>query len=116
MSTAALPISHTTQRTFESSLYALPSDEGEQERLSLQHRITVKAFDGELFMAPVSLKDGDRVLESGAGTGIWMLHYAAQVPSTIQIHGIDITSNLFPANHPTNLHFSVNSITSLPES
>jgi hypothetical protein len=44
-----------------------------------------------------------------------MLHFAAQVSATIQIQGIDITSSLFPANHPTNIHFSVNSITSLPE-
>ena len=33
MSTAVKPIFHTAQRNFESSQYALPSDEGEQERL-----------------------------------------------------------------------------------
>ena len=31
MSTAVKPIFHTAQRNFESSQYALPSDEGEQE-------------------------------------------------------------------------------------
>jgi hypothetical protein len=48
--------------------------------------------------------------------GIWALKLAEQVPSSVQIQGIDITSKLFPANHPTNLHFSINSITSLPGS
>ena len=40
-------------------------------RLNLQHRIIVKAFDGKLLVAPVSLKEGDRILESGAGTGVY---------------------------------------------
>lgn len=38
-------------------------------RLNVQHQMIVKACDGKLLSAPVSLKDGDRVLESGAGTG-----------------------------------------------
>lgn len=47
-------------------------------RLNLQHRIIIKAFDDKLVMAPVSLKEGDRVLESGAGTG---------EPSAISLQG-----------------------------
>jgi hypothetical protein len=43
-----------------------------------------------------------------------MLQLAAQVPSTIQIQGIDIGSRLFPTIYPTNMHFCINSITSLP--
>ena len=44
------------------------------------------------------------------------MELAAQVPPTVQIHGIDITSGLFPTSYPDNIQFSVNSVTSLPES
>src|ERR1700691_2243135 len=46
---------------------------------------------------------------------MWMLKLATQVPFTIQIQGINIGSCLFPTIYPTNLHFSINSITSLPD-
>jgi len=115
MSTIATSINYSTHRNYESSNYLLPCDEAEQERLNLQHRIIIKAFNGKLFVAPVSLKEGDHVLESGAGTGTWMLQFAAQVPSTIQIQGIDIGSRLFPTIYPPNIHFSIHSVTSLPE-
>jgi hypothetical protein len=45
-----------------------------------------------------------------------MLQFSTQVPSTIQIHGIDIASRLFPAIYPMNMSFSIGSITSLPKS
>jgi len=45
-----------------------------------------------------------------------MLEFAAQVPPTVQIHGIDITSGLFPTSYPGNIQFTVHSVTSLPES
>jgi hypothetical protein len=45
-----------------------------------------------------------------------MLEFAATVPPTVQINGIDITEGLFPDSYPANLHFFVHSITSLPES
>jgi hypothetical protein len=45
-----------------------------------------------------------------------MLEFAAQVSPTVQIHGIDITSGLFPTSYPDNIQFTVHSVTSLPES
>jgi hypothetical protein len=45
-----------------------------------------------------------------------VLEFAAQVPPTVQIHGIDITSRLFPTSYPENIQVSVHSVTSLPES
>lgn len=38
-------------------------------RLNLQHRIIIRAFENQLAVAPLNLKSGDRVLESGAGSG-----------------------------------------------
>ncbi|KIM77215.1 hypothetical protein PILCRDRAFT_825559 [Piloderma croceum F 1598] len=102
--------------TDEMQVYIMPADQGEQERLDMQHRLIVKLFDSKLSILPISLKEGDRVLECGAGTGIWMLEFAAQLPPTVQIHGIDITSGLFPTSYPDNIRFTVHSVTSLPES
>jgi len=45
-----------------------------------------------------------------------MLEFAAQVPPSVHIHGMDITSGLFPTSYPENMQFTVNSVTSLPES
>lgn len=47
-----------------------------------------------------------------------MLAFASSVPSTIEVHGIDISDRLFPepGSYPANLKFSVESITSLPPS
>lgn len=66
--------------------YLLPADRRETERLvcfivfprsltktvfrlNFQHRIIIRAFENQLAVAPLSLKSGDRVLESGAGSG-----------------------------------------------
>ena len=85
------PIYHSGERVSELSQYVLPlADQGEQERLvcnsfvqhrklifpavqiepglNLQHRLIVSVVDGKLSMAPISLHNGDRVLESVAGT------------------------------------------------
>ena len=79
------------ERNYESPQYMLPSDDIEHERctyiqifslshllltirsayfrLNLQHRVIRRACGGKLYFAPVYLGDGDRVLESGVGTG-----------------------------------------------
>ena len=38
-------------------------------RLNTQHPLIKHLLDGRLYIAPIHLKDGDRVLESGVGTG-----------------------------------------------
>lgn len=43
--------------------------------MNAQHRMIRKAFGGKLLLAPISLEDGDRVLESGVGSGIYKLLY-----------------------------------------
>ena len=77
------------KRNYESPQYMLPSDDIEHERyiyiqifflsylndtptyfrLNLQHRVIRGACGGKLYFAPIYLGDGDRVLESGVGTG-----------------------------------------------
>jgi len=106
-------------------------------RLHLQHRLLKRTFDNRLIMAPVELLEGDVILESGTGSGkpqfiftcstssnhmlscafcsgIWMLDAAGEIPSNVDMHGIDIESRLFPLSHPSNMGFSKASVTSLP--
>ncbi|KAF9072811.1 S-adenosyl-L-methionine-dependent methyltransferase [Rhodocollybia butyracea] len=97
--------------------YLLPADSLETARLNLQHCIITKAFEDRLALAPVHLKPNDRVLESGAGTGIWALEFSAfgaQNNSLLDIECIDISDKQFPLKYPTNIHFSIQSVTNLP--
>lgn len=95
--------------------YILPTDDAERDRLQRQHRILKKAFEGRLFVAPVSLKPGDSVLDSGTGSASWLLDIAKEVPSTVSIYAVDISSHLFPPNPPSNVQFIEASVTQLPQ-
>ncbi|KAJ3861512.1 hypothetical protein EV359DRAFT_1484, partial [Lentinula novae-zelandiae] len=70
--------------------------------------------DGKLIFAPAELEHSDQVLESGTGTGIWLLSLAETIPPTISFTGIDIHTRLFPQEFPSNVSFIQRSITNLP--
>ncbi|KAF5350041.1 hypothetical protein D9756_009186 [Leucocoprinus leucothites] len=101
--------------------YFLPADEEERERLNNQSQGIIQIFDNKLIWAPVPLKDEDIVLDSGTGSGHWLLSLAKErdiynkIPS-VYLRGIDISSHMFPSPSltPPNTSFSINSITSLP--
>ncbi|KAF7977961.1 hypothetical protein HWV62_2057 [Athelia sp. TMB] len=97
-----------------SSNYILPADDAERDRLQRQHRIMTDSFGGRLVLAPIILKPGDRVLDSGSGAASWLLDFAKTVPSTVEIHAVDISPRLFPLNTPSNVHFLEASVTQLP--
>jgi len=61
--------------------YPLPEDEGEQERLEIQHEAFLRTFGGKLYLSP--LGEGVReVLDLGTGTGIWVsVHFHECLPS-----------------------------------
>ncbi len=59
---------HRYKSTLE---YPLPEDEGEQDRLDLQHETFLRTFNGKLFLSPLG-KDVRHVLDLGTGTGIWV--------------------------------------------
>ncbi|KAJ3823701.1 hypothetical protein F5880DRAFT_488231 [Lentinula raphanica] len=100
--------------------YLLPADAEETSRLKTQHKWITEAYENRLYVAPVSFKTGDMVLESGAGSGIWALDFAAHVADSslnippIQIKCIDISDKQFPRTHPPNIEFSIQSVTNLP--
>ncbi|XP_006456496.1 hypothetical protein AGABI2DRAFT_188421 [Agaricus bisporus var. bisporus H97] len=113
--------SDATQRFFISQefsdfKYVLPSDEEERERLAFQSQTIIKLFDDKTILTPVVLNDGDSILDSGTGSGHWVLSCSKDVPATINLHGIDISSRIFPKapSLPPNATFLTASITSLP--
>ncbi|KAJ3711361.1 S-adenosyl-L-methionine-dependent methyltransferase [Lentinula raphanica] len=98
--------------------YLLPADKMETKRLDKQHDMLTALFGGSLSVAPTHLTTGDRVLESAAGSGIWALQFFERNRAkgiTLDIECIDMSSAQFPANHPTQVHFSVNSVANLPD-
>ncbi|KAG7451632.1 S-adenosyl-L-methionine-dependent methyltransferase [Guyanagaster necrorhizus] len=95
--------------------YILPSDAKEKQRLELQHSLLRRALcDGKSVLAPIILKPGDKVLDSGTGSGAWILSLAEEVPPSISLTAIDIQSNIFPRSFPKNVVFSIHSVTELP--
>ncbi|KAK0202650.1 hypothetical protein DFS33DRAFT_918099 [Desarmillaria ectypa] len=113
--------------------YILPSDALERRRLDLQHSLLRPALcDGKSVLAPIILKPSDKALDSGTGSskcrvrncirpfpilnskGAWALSPAEEVPASVSINAFDIQSNIFPESFPSNIHFSLHSVTNLP--
>lgn len=80
-----MPITrHSKKRIYtkaKGTVYSLPHDEEERDRLTLQNSILLKTYDNRVLHAPVELSDNDWVLDSGSGTGdllqsiMKLLHY-----------------------------------------
>lgn len=94
--------------------YPLPADEGELTRLTVQHQLITTHLDSRLILPPVSFTSGDEVLDSGTGTGIWMLDAAKKLPPSVAFTGMDISPRLFPKDAPSNIKFVQASTLSLP--
>ncbi|KAF8250003.1 S-adenosyl-L-methionine-dependent methyltransferase [Wilcoxina mikolae CBS 423.85] len=81
----------------------LPTDEIEQDRLDMHHEIFLQILKGKLHTAP--LKDPQRVLDIGTGTGIWAIDFADAYPMA-EVIGTDL-SPIQPAWVPPNCRFEV---------
>ncbi|CCM04639.1 uncharacterized protein FIBRA_06823 [Fibroporia radiculosa] len=106
-------------QSFPGSQYILPSDIIERDRLALQHRVLKQALENQLIRPPVSLNAGDRILDSGTGSGTWLLDIIEMVSPDVILICIDIEPRLFPTTCPQvisrgKVDFSVCSITKLP--
>ncbi|KAF8066012.1 S-adenosyl-L-methionine-dependent methyltransferase [Lyophyllum atratum] len=90
--------------------YILPGDESERKRLEGQHRLIVSLNDGKVVLPVYKPSPGDHILDSGTGTGIWILELAKSYPPSVTFTGIDISSDHFPLAPPSNISFHVKSI------
>ncbi|KAF8542380.1 S-adenosyl-L-methionine-dependent methyltransferase [Trichophaea hybrida] len=84
----------------------MPTDEKEQDRLDLNHEILLQLMKGEIILAP--LKDPQRILDCGTGTGIWAIDAADKYPSA-EVIGTDL-SPIQPSWVPPNCKFEVDDI------
>jgi trans-aconitate methyltransferase len=82
----------------------MPNDEAEQDRMDMQHHIYLLILGGELFTAPIG-PNIHRILDIGAGTGIWAIDMADKFPSA-QIIATEL-SVIQPQWVPPNLHFEI---------
>lgn len=95
------PQEPSTRRYLADTVYLLPKDEQESDRLTFQHHALFQAI-GKQYVAPLdpSLR---LMLDVGAGTGIWALEMARTFPHALVV-GLDVDPSLFrePAPFPPN--------------
>lgn len=91
-----------TWHRYHEGKYFMPNDIPEQERLDLQHSISVRLFGG-LYLAPID--HPNRVLDLGTGTGIWAIEFANEHPES-DVLGTDL-SPIQPEYVPPNCRFEV---------
>ncbi|KAF8543265.1 S-adenosyl-L-methionine-dependent methyltransferase [Trichophaea hybrida] len=73
----------------------LPVDEIEQQRLDVHHEVFLRLLHDRLYLAP--LKDPQRILDIGTGSGIWAVEMADKFPKA-EVIGTDL-SPVQPACH-----------------
>lgn len=56
----------------------MPNDEEEQDRLDLFHHVWLSLLDGSTHKVP--LENPKKVLDLGAGTGIWAIEFVRTIP------------------------------------
>ncbi|KAF7295429.1 S-adenosyl-L-methionine-dependent methyltransferase [Mycena indigotica] len=108
---------HTTARQFQQwtgSSYPLPADAKEKERLQLQHDAIKKLYEDRILLAPVDLDKKASVLETGTGSGIWVVDLAGR-KSNIDIVAVDIESRNWPTSPPKNIEFILGTVLELPK-
>ena len=83
--------------------YPFPNDEKEMDRLDMTHKMVETAMHGKLHTAP--LRDPERILDIGTGTGIWAMEMGDAFPQC-QVLGNDL-SPIQPRWVPPNVRFEV---------
>ncbi|KAF2395783.1 S-adenosyl-L-methionine-dependent methyltransferase [Trichodelitschia bisporula] len=94
-----------TYHRYKQGQYPLPNDEAEQDRLDLQHELCRLTFNGKLFLAPITERKLEWVLDIGTGTGIWAIEFAQEFPET-NVIGTDL-SPIQPVFVPPKCQFEI---------
>ncbi|KAJ3564974.1 hypothetical protein NP233_g7937 [Leucocoprinus birnbaumii] len=97
-------------------LSVLPHPQKARCRLNKQYDLFLTVYDNQLLHVPIELSEQDSVLETGTGTGIWLMNLAKTISAGPQLIGIDIEPKLFPEPSvlPSNIRFEVQSVLKLP--
>ncbi|KIW04441.1 hypothetical protein, variant [Verruconis gallopava] len=96
-----------TYHAYRAGQYLLPNDEKEQDRLDLQHHIFRLVLGGDITIS--KLKDPQRILDVGTGTGIWAIDAGDLFPSA-EVIGVDL-SPIQPNWTPPNVKFEIDDVT-----
>jgi hypothetical protein len=96
-----------TYHRYREGLYLFPNDSEERDRMNLQHDCLKRIHGGKLFLAP--LKNPDKILDLGTGTGIWPIQVADIFPGA-KIIGTDLSA-IQPAEVPPNVFFEISDCT-----
>jgi SAM-dependent methyltransferase len=94
--------------SYKAGKYFRPNDEGENDRLDMQHHIFSLTLSGKLYLSPLSNIKLHDVLDVGTGTGIWAIDFADQHPEA-KIKGVDL-SPIQPYFIPPNLNFEIDDL------
>ena len=99
-----------TYHAYKEGKYWWPNDEGERDRLDLQHHLFRLTLDGELFICPIDEKKGNihKVLDVGTGTGLWAMEFGEDYPEA-HVLGIDL-SPIQPKETLPNVEFEVDDL------
>lgn len=93
--------------------YRAPRDEGEYDRLRLQHDMVKDVMGGKLLLSPVDLSAPNlQVLDSGTAKAHWVIDLARSLSSESRVVGTDIAPQHFPpeSQRPGNVTLTTHSI------
>ncbi|KAF8437377.1 S-adenosyl-L-methionine-dependent methyltransferase [Terfezia claveryi] len=91
----------------DQSIYCVPIDEVEFERLIRQHRALQRVFEDRLIFPPVS---GPRkILDCGCGPAAWATDVAERYPES-EVIGIDLSPHMAPDPTPYNFWFQIDDL------
>jgi len=101
------PTSPTAKQQTPSFQHLFSSLQEELDRLDLMNTMFRIVNGGKLHLAPIG-PTPHRILDAGAGTGIWCIEMGDEYPSA-EIVGVDISANM-PPLLPPNVRFEIDDV------
>lgn len=100
----------------QSNYCILTRGQAERDRLDKQFWFYKKYHGrGLVCDSRISIPDDGAVLDAATGSGVWIRSLAKQVPSSVELYAVDLAPTIWSSEGvPSNVHYSVQSITSLP--